>query len=62
LQVDIIQKELIFDILKEDFEEYAFLKRKCEALSEELQETKRAVDFKKKRILQFVGVNPNGEK
>jgi hypothetical protein len=31
-------------------------------LSEELQETKRVVDFKKKRILQFVGVNPNGEK
>jgi hypothetical protein len=62
LQVDIIQRELIFDILKEDFEEYASLKRKCEALSEELQETRRAVDFKKTRILQFVGVNPNGEK
>ena len=61
LQVDITQKELIFDLLKGDFEEYESLKRKCEALNKELQETKRAAVSKKNKILQFVGVAPNGE-
>lgn len=60
-QVEIIQKELVFDLLKGDFEEYASLKRKCEALDEELQETKRAANSKKKRILQFIGVGLNSE-